>query len=288
MEKINEKYKFQYVESIVYDQNKCKNLIEKNLLNDNFFDALYEYIINNNIAGTITENIGNRLLDIISYYRFEIYKSNPEKINKCNIMIILINNHASIPNEFFIFSQINERGIKTIPLRNINEKYTEEEKEEVYKSKCEDYKILSELTKDNQKYINSLYYIFLVKNIYSIAYFLRTVKMLKTKYPDIIEDVNVKSNIECTLDAIKANIEELKHEKKDSIYKRFKEIMTHKYNEDKSMYETKSSQIIKNLEIKEEKLIKLDIEQSYNNNLFSEIDNNLLSLTNKNELNKKL
>ena len=64
--------------------------------------------------------------------------------------------------------------------------------------------------------------------------------------------------------------------------------MTHKYNEDKSMYETKSSQIIKYLEIKEEKLIKLDKEQSYNNNLFSEIDNNLLFLTNKNEPNKKL
>lgn len=267
-----------YLTSIIYDESKYKEMKKQNKFDENFFEILYRYIINNKTFGTINKTIGNRLLEIVNIYRWGIYKKDIQNINKCNIMINLINDSVDLPNEFQIYLEIQNRGIKTIEQKTLNEKYTEDEKSEIYTTISKDYEIITELIKDQQLYQKSQCYQNLMKSTISISYFLRTIVYLKNTQNEILENINVKRNIKHTLEQIQTYLEEIKRENLNKLKQRTTEILNEK---NPKTTENILNSIANHLEEKEKKLKEIEKHEKYIKIIYYEIIDNYNSIIQK-------
>lgn len=267
-----------YLTSIIYDESKYKEMKKQNKFDENFFEILYRYIINNKTFGTINKTIGNRLLEIVNIYRWGIYKKDIKNINKCNIMINLINDSVDLPNEFQIYLEIQNRGIKTIEQKTLSEKYTEDEKSEIYTTISKDYEIITELIKDQQLYQKSQCYQNLMKSTISISYFLRTIVYLKNTQNEILENINVKRNIKHTLEQIQTYLEEIKRENLNKLKQRTTEILNEK---NPKTTENILNSIANHLEEKEKKLKEIEKHEKYIEIIYYEIIVNYNSIIQK-------
>ena len=187
MSNIDKEYYMYYIENIIFDESKLKELLtNEDKLNDELLIYLYQYVKESKL---IDEEIRRRLLYIINFYRYKDKKN----IKVCNEMIRTVN--SCIDTDEYYFNQVITRNIDPMGENGLAADYCKYGKELIYKSIKNDYNVIKILLSDSQKFKDSKEFLNLIGSIYTIFDFFKSLRAIRLRTPEILEKENVIENI---------------------------------------------------------------------------------------------
>lgn len=202
MSNIDKEYYMYYIENIIFDESKLKELLmNEDKLNDELLIYLYQYVKESKL---IDEEIRRRLLYIINFYRYKDKKN----ITVCNEMIRIVNSCNDTDENYFI--QVITRDIDPMGVNGLAADYCKYGKEHIYKSIKNDYNVIKILLSDSQKFKDSKELSNLTGSIYTIFDFFKSLRAIRLRTPEILEKENVIENIYILYDETKKLLEQLK------------------------------------------------------------------------------